>query len=278
MGTELVHPMERFADFLIKNAESISKQIVDFSLEKIQIEFPIEVIDQSVKTNRDFLVFIGKTLNTTDETVAGEFIEWYKKQTEQAEDNYNVQDLSTLIKPYVETRLHLNRMLMKISIEEGLSTEDVVYVNNRVSFLLDLSITETIIERERIANELNKKKQKVITELSTPVVPINDDLAILPLIGKFDLDKSQHIMDHVVPEVSKMNIRSLIIDLSGIATIDDEVASRIFQLNDLLRLLGLSAIFSGIRPELATKVVAHGIDFSSIETFATVQQAILSKV
>nr|WP_275585048.1 STAS domain-containing protein [Peribacillus deserti] len=167
-------------------------------------------------------------------------------------------------------------MITKISIEHGLSTEDVVNIISRISYLLDLSITETIVSREQAAEEINNNNQKVITELSSPVVPIQNGMAILPLIGEMDLDRSEHIMNSVIPKISQMKIKCLIIDFSGMASVDTEMASRIFNIYDILRLLGINAMFTGIRPDLATKIIGAGIDFSSLNTFATVQQAILN--
>jgi rsbT co-antagonist protein RsbR len=56
--------------------------------------------------------------------------------------------------------------------------------------------------------------------------------------------------------------------------IDTAVANHIFKIHEVLRLLGVNAIATGIRPELAQTVVNGGIDFSSIKTYANVKQAI----
>nr|WP_285856992.1 STAS domain-containing protein [Mesobacillus subterraneus] len=101
-------------------------------------------------------------------------------------------------------------------------------------------------------------------------------MAILPLIGEFDFDRSDHIMNHVIPKISELKIKHLIIDFSGIATIDAEVASRIFNVNKVLRLIGIKTMLTGIRPDLAINVINAGIDFSKLNTYGTVQQAILS--
>jgi rsbT co-antagonist protein RsbR len=121
-----------------------------------------------------------------------------------------------------------------------------------------------------------KKNQKVITELSSPVVPIQNGVAILPLIGKFDLDRSDHILTYVIPKINELSIESLIIDFSGIATIDTDVAREIFKIKEVLDLIGVNSILTGIRPDLAINVIKAGIDFTSLKTYGTVHQAILS--
>ncbi|WP_108668783.1 STAS domain-containing protein [Peribacillus acanthi] len=271
-----MYPIERFSKYLLQNSESISKEIVDYNLGKLEIELPVEIIEKSINTNREFLEFLGNSLNLTNEEVAGRFIEWHKQHAAQTETQFSFEDISKIVRPYAETRLRLIEMLTKVSIKEGLSTEEVVYVNNRISFLLDLSITESIIERERLANEANKKSQNVIRELSSPVVPIQNGVAILPLIGEFDLDRSEHILTSVIPKINDLNIETLIIDFSGIATIDTEVAREIFKIKEVLDLIGVNSMLTGIRPELAINIIKAGIDFTSLNTYGTVQQAILS--
>jgi len=272
-----VNSIERFSKYLIDHAETISKEITDYNLKKLEINLPEEIIQQSIKTNKAFLEFLGGTLNLSKETVAEKFIEWYKvRQANRREYQFSHEELASILKPYAETRLQLIEMMTKFSMEEGLSTEEVVFVNNRISYLLDLSITETMMEREMLANEENKRNQKMITELSSPIVPLAEDMAILPLIGEFDYERSDHIMTHVIPKISEHRIKNLIIDFSGIAMIDAEIAARIFNINKVLRLIGIETMLTGIRPELAVDVINTGVDFSKLNTYGTVQQAILA--
>lgn len=272
-----MNPIERFSRYLIENAEKISKEITDYNLKKLDIDLPDEIISESIKTNTEFLGFLGETLNLSNETVTERFSQWYEqKQIKEKQAQYATQELESIIKPYAETRLQLIEMLTKVSIGEGLSTEEIVFVNNRLSYLLDLSITETIIERERQTKTMNKKNEQTITELSSPIVPIEKGMAILPLIGEFDFERSDYIMTHVIPKISELRIKTLIIDFSGIATIDGEIAARIFNIHKVLKLIGIKTMLTGIRADLAIDVINTGIDFSKLDTYGTVQQAILS--
>ena len=272
-----MNPIERFSKYLIEHAEAISREITEYNLKKLEIELPAEIISESIKTNTEFLGFLGETLNITKENVTEKFIEWHEeKQIKQKQFKYAAEELESIMKPYAETRLQLIEMLTKVSIGEGLSTEEVVFVNNRLSYLLDLNVTQTIIEREKQSKELNKKNRKIITELSSPIVPIEKDMAILPLVGEFDFERSDHILTYVIPKISELRIKTLIIDFSGIATIDGEIAARVFNIHKVLNLIGIETILTGIRADLAIDVINTGIDFSKLNTFGTVQQAILA--
>jgi rsbT co-antagonist protein RsbR len=276
-----MNSLEKFAEFLIQNAESISREIVNYSLKNLKIELPSELIESSISTNRDFLEIAGKTLNLTDEIVKQEFIQWFKQKQEESQAQMQshpsvFEKLSSIIEPYAENRRRLIRMLGNISMERGLSVEEIIFVTERINYLLDLSMTHTFIEREQLAIETNKKNQKVIMELSSPVVPLQDGIAVLPLIGEIDLDRSEYILNNVIPKISQLNIECLIIDFSALVKIDTEIADRIFNIYHVLALLGINTIFTGIRPDLATTVVNANINFPSLKTFATVKQAMLN--
>ncbi|PLT32851.1 STAS domain-containing protein [Bacillus sp. V5-8f] len=273
MGFEKVNSIEEFAHFLSKSAESISREIVNYNLSKIEITLPQEIIDKSIDTNAEFLKFLGITLKFSNEEVEPRFIEWLIKQ-ETPEDAQYIEELSSLIKPYAETRQLLIKILSQLCIDHGLTTEEVITVTSRLSYFLDLSITETILKRERITKETKAKQDQKITELSSPIIPIQNGIAVLPIIGDIDVEKSEFIMNRVIPRVTELKIECVIIDFSSIASIDTETAARIFTIYDVLRLLGINAVFTGIRTDLVSRIINSGINFSSIKTYATLQQAL----
>ncbi|MET1032113.1 STAS domain-containing protein, partial [Domibacillus tundrae] len=175
---------------------------------------------------------------------------------------------------YPAIRLGFIEQITKISTEHGLSTEDTVTLNKTVSHMLDVSVTETILAFERQTDHLLDEREREINELSAPIVPIQDGIAILPLIGTVDSYRVEHILNKVLPDIPRLKVECLIIDFSGIVTIDTDVAHHLFRVYDILRLLGINVLFTGIRPDLATKAISGGIDFSSIKTYANVKQAI----
>ncbi|RFU64687.1 STAS domain-containing protein [Peribacillus glennii] len=273
MGFEKVNSIKEFAHFLSKRAESISREIVNYNLSKLEITLPQEIIDKSIDTNAEFLKFLGITLKFSNEEVEPRFIEWLIKQ-ETPEDAQYIEELSSLIKPYAETRQLLIKILSQLCIDHGLTTEEVITVTSRLSYFLDLSITETILKRERITKETKEKQDQKIRELSSPIIPIQNGIAVLPIIGDIDVEKSEFIMNRVIPRVTELKIECVIIDFSSIASIDTETAARIFTIYDVLRLLGINAVFTGIRTDLVSKIINSGINFPSIKTYATLQQAL----
>ncbi|WP_393960327.1 STAS domain-containing protein [Priestia megaterium] len=147
-------------------------------------------------------------------------------------------------------------------------------INKRFNYLLDISITETVIVFEQVKDEIIKKAQQEVLALSVPVVPIQDKTAVLPLIGSIDLERAEFISENVILKIIEMKVERLIVDFSGILDIDTIAERYLFDIYSVLRLQGIEVMMTGIRPELAQIVVRNGIDFSSIKTYATVKQAI----
>jgi rsbT co-antagonist protein RsbR len=269
-----MNAINRVGTYLIDHAEDISREMVEQSLQTTEIELTEDLIQLSIKANAEFLILLAESFKESDEDAAEELVEWSKKYGE--EQAKMLSQLSAMIKPYAENRLKFLKRITKISIDHDLSTEDVVTINNRVSYLMDVSMIETIFAYEAYRDGLMYERQKEINELSAPIVPVQQGIAVLPLIGIIDQQRVQHLLNHVLPTIPTLEIEHLIIDFSGILTIDQEVAHHIFTIHNVLQLLGIHVLFTGIRPNLSMAVVQAGIDFSTFHTFASVRRAIES--
>lgn len=266
--------INKVGQYLIDNANSISREMVELSLEKLQIEISEEHIQQFIKANAEFLVLLAESFKDSDEFAAGELKKLSKKYGEQQASM--LSQLSSLLKPHAENHLMFLNSITQISMKFGLSTEDVVKINNRVSYLMTVSMVETIYAYEAYRDGLMNDRQREINEISAPIVPVKEGIAVLPLIGVIDHQRVNHLLNNVLPNIPTLNIEHLIIDFSGILIIDAEVAHHIFTIHNVLQLLGIHVMFTGIRPNLSMAVVQAGIDFSCVNTFGSVKQAIES--
>ncbi|MGE7875810.1 STAS domain-containing protein [Peribacillus muralis] len=114
----------------------------------------------------------------------------------------------------------------------------------------------------------------LITELGSPVIPIVDAMAVLPLIGEIDTYRAKEIVDTTPSKCISKNISHLFIDLSGVTLLDTMVAQQVFELIRTLKLLGIHSTISGIRPEVAQTSIQLGLDFSQVLTYSTLKQAL----
>lgn len=264
--------IQKVGQYLIDHAEEIIREMMEKALKMVEYEVTEEMIQQAIKQNVEFLNLLAGSFNESDEDAAEELLKWSKKQGQQQASV--LSRLSEMLKTYAGQRLMYLQRISNIAIEHGLSTEDVLKINNRVNYLLDVSMTETIFAYETYRDELMDQRQKEINELSAPIVPIQDGIAVLPLIGMLDDSRVKHLLNNVIPNISTIDIEHLIIDFSGILTIDEAVAQHIFTVHNVLQLLGVHTLFTGIRPNLSMTIVQAGIDFTSFNTFGSVKHAI----
>lgn len=145
----------------------------------------------------------------------------------------------------------------------------IVYKNERAiqSVLRDITPRK---EAERKHKELIKE----INSVSAPIVPVSDGISILPLVGSIDASRAEQLAEDIPAKIQKYDVRFLIIDFSGIYNVDTLVTEYLFRISTTMSLLGIHPILTGLRPELARKVVDLGVDLSTIHTMATVQQAV----
>lgn len=135
-------------------------------------------------------------------------------------------------------------------------------------------VTWFLKEQHEYESKKTREQKQTINRLSSPVITLNKDVALLPLIGVLDEERANFMMEHVLEICSNKNIRRLFVDLSGVVTVNTMVAHQIFQLIDALSLIGVECILSGIRPEIAQTAVQFGDRFSRMTIVSNLEKAI----
>lgn len=109
--------------------------------------------------------------------------------------------------------------------------------------------------------------RKEIQELSTPLVPLTNDICILPIIGHITLPRALQLIDDVVNKVVQ-EIDFLVIDFSGITQIDLQIEQPLLDLIKTLKIMGITPIITGITPSIALNVphFAHSLKGERMES------------
>ncbi|ESU33861.1 hypothetical protein G3A_04265 [Bacillus sp. 17376] len=267
-----MNPTSAVANELQQNSETIAKEIVSSILELIGVEIPKQEVDQAIVVYTEYLKFLGDSIMNKDETTSKGLLEWSRQNGER--EAAKGGRISDILFRYPPTRIVFIDKMAEISLKHDVNTEDLIWINKRVNNMLDISINETVFAFERQTSKLMMEVQEEMDILSTPVVPVQENVSVLPLVGKMDYDRARLIMERAIPLVARQKVQCLIIDFSGIVTIDATIAKHILDIHNVLRLLGVDSIATGMRSELAQAAVEGGVDFSNIKTFATVKQAI----
>ena len=111
-------------------------------------------------------------------------------------------------------------------------------------------------------------------ELSTPVVRLWDGIIAVPLVGTLDSARTQLVMERLLETLVATGAEHAVLDITGVPTVDTEVAQHLLKTVSAVRLLGAECIVCGIRPQVAQTVVSLGIEFGDITTKATMADAL----
>ncbi len=113
-----------------------------------------------------------------------------------------------------------------------------------------------------------------LLELSTPVVKLWDGVVAVPLVGTLDSARTQVVMEELLQALVSSGSAHAIIDITGVAAVDTQVAQHLLKTVMAARLMGAECMISGIRPQIAQTIVALGIEFGDIVTKATLADAL----
>ncbi|WP_342527892.1 STAS domain-containing protein [Chryseomicrobium sp. FSL W7-1435] len=262
----------RVSEYLQENAEVLIDKIVEDALKNVTFEISEEQLKLARKQNTEFLRMMARSFPSTDEEAAQELSDWADKQGEN--NSQNMEQFSQSIEPFAQNRLIYSKHISQVALDLEVGSTQIVRIMNRFNYLLDVAMVKSIKSFEKHQSQKLKERQKLINELSAPIVPVQEGVAILPLIGIVDYDRMTYILNYVIPKIPKMEVDHLIIDFSGILTIDSEIAQHIFTLHNVLQLLGINLYFTGMRPNITMAIVQGNIDFSDFHTFGSVLQAL----
>ena len=134
-------------------------------------------------------------------------------------------------------------------------------------FDLGIIVDVLVFERQRVIVQ----QQEAIRELSTPVLQIRDRLLLIPIIGVIDTHRARLITESLLKAIRSNRARVVVMDITGVATIDSRVANHIMQTVAAARLMGTLVVVTGISSEVAQSLVALGIELPKLNTVGDLQ-------
>lgn len=129
-------------------------------------------------------------------------------------------------------------------------------------------------ERAALQEQIIAMQRVALRELSTPLIPIADQVVVMPLIGSIDAHRAQQILETLLEGVAQHHATAAILDITGVRVMDSQVANALIQAAQAVRLLGTQIILTGIGPTMAQTLVHLGVDLSAIITRSTLQSGI----
>ncbi|HWL18223.1 MAG TPA: protoglobin domain-containing protein [Bradyrhizobium sp.] len=119
-----------------------------------------------------------------------------------------------------------------------------------------------------------RQQQEAIRELSTPTLQMRDRLLILPIIGMLDTRRAKQLTDELLHAIRAHRAKVVVMDVTGVATVDSKVADHLIQTIDAAALMGATVIVTGISAAVAQSLVTLGVDLGRLTTLGDLQGGI----
>src|SRR6478735_7645032 len=237
--------------FFLKHADQLTEEwyesIEDNDPESVYASTHPEVISVLKDQNNEFHLYIADVFIKNEKEFFDSFETWILKIAEDGE--------------HVRTPIHyIIREFFRVR------KQYLTYLNQFVE------------ECHQHSKRLLEAHKELINELSSPVIPLSDHIAILPLVGDIDTARARRILENTLTCCAEQQVNHLYIDISGVVIVDTMVAHQIFQLIDALKLIGVESTISGVRPEIAITASHLGLSFENISTKSTLANAMASRM
>ncbi|MGK4004225.1 PAS domain-containing protein [Sorangium sp. So ce1036] len=148
-------------------------------------------------------------------------------------------------------------------------------VQSVIGFSLDVTQERQAQQVLQMKLDVIEAQQRVIRELTAPIIEVWDGVLALPMIGVVDSARTAEAMESLLDAISSRSARFAVLDLTGVQMVDTKVADHLIRLVRAIQLLGAEGIICGIRPTVAQTVVELGLDLSAIVTKANLRAGLM---
>lgn len=217
-------------------------------------------------------ILLQLKLTLTDESQQGEsFTLDFDILDEATELGMGIFDLIELLSNY---RYELLLAYQELCEKNNFHSKNCNRLSNKTVRIFDEAILQTSIKyTKRHENHLSLAEKEILS-LSAPIVPIKEDVSVMPLVGSLNSQRLDTIFNVTLPNVAEAKVETLILDFSGIYSFDTFVAGKIFDISKTLKILGVDSVITGLRPELAQTIVQLGLNLNTFTIYKDVKTAL----
>jgi rsbT co-antagonist protein RsbR len=123
-----------------------------------------------------------------------------------------------------------------------------------------------------------ENQRSAIDELSCPMIEVWSGVLCVPLMGGFDAARSAQMTDLLLHTVAERKIWYVIVDVTGMPTMDTATIDHFLRLVRSVRLLGAECEMSGLHPTVVQTIVAFGADLGDVRAHRTLHSALQRRV
>lgn len=119
-----------------------------------------------------------------------------------------------------------------------------------------------------------ERQQAAIQELSAPIIDVWDRVLTIPLTGLFDSTRAQELTERLLARIGQASIAWVILDLTGIESVDTSIASHLINLARAVRLMGAECLLTGIGPSVAQTFVSLGVELEGLRPMPNLREGL----
>ncbi|WP_180954435.1 STAS domain-containing protein [Bacillus sp. V5-8f] len=127
---------------------------------------------------------------------------------------------------------------------------------------------KTLVEEKK--NELTN----TIRELSSPVIPVLENIVVIPLFGKFEDSVAAELTEKILNGIIKFEAKYLLLDLTAVKELDEFTPAILRNITQAVKLLGAQSFLVGISPAVSLGMVESKIDIRQFKCFNTLKHAL----
>jgi rsbT co-antagonist protein RsbR len=273
-----VHRNQKFYTYLQQRAPQLTEEWYE-SIDRsdtggVYTSNDPDVIKALKAQNQEFHQRFIQVFSEEDVDFMELFEEWIVRIAKDGE--HLSTPIQFVIKEFMRTRSqYLKEVAAFIQMQPNeYTSEKIEAIKDLIVRAHDRVIYHFVVETQRTSELQLKAQQEMIYELSSPVIKLKGESALLPLVGDIDTARAKMILENTLKQCTEKGVAHLFIDLSGVVMIDTMVAHQIFQLIDALNLIGIKSTLSGIRPEIALTSMQLGLTFENVSIKSTLSKAL----
>ena len=138
-----------------------------------------------------------------------------------------------------------------------------------------LKEAEKINELEHLVDEKTRELNEMIQEISSPLIPVLEDIVVVPLLGTYDEARAEELLVKTLQNMPKHKAKYLILDLTGLNNnFTQHAAMLIEKLGLTSSMIGTQTILVGISAKMSMTITESAIDLSKFQCFQTLQHGI----
>ena len=150
-----------------------------------------------------------------------------------------------------------------------------ITVNHNIRQLARKTEMDEILHLEAVVEDKVRDLTELINELSSPIIPVLDGIVVVPLIGKYDEDRSEALLEKTLTNLPSYKAKYLVLDLTGLnENISQHTASFIDKIGSVSSLIGVTTVLVGISPKLSVIITQSNVQLSKFDCFQTLQHGI----